>query len=96
MALTLCSSFKCFYLLNGWRYIDFQIGHFPDFKQFGHFGNLERFTIDSHFSYFMHVKIDHLYYFEQALVVLLSMGKTSGHTKQSEASLFDNKFKNHT
>ena len=42
------------------------------------------------------LKLTNLYYFEQALVVLLSMGKTSGHTKQSEASLFDNKFKNHT
>ena len=37
-----------------------------------------------------------LYYFEQAMAVLLGMGKTSGHTKQSEGSLFDNKFKNHT
>ena len=48
-------------VLNGtfWmRYIDFQTGHFPDFKQFGHFANLEHFTIHSHFSNFMHVKID--------------------------------------
>ena len=37
-----------------------------------------------------------LYYFEQAMVVLLSMDKASGHTKQSEGSLFDSKFKNHT
>ena len=50
--------FECFQLLNGWRYIDFQTGHFPNFKQFGHFANLEHFTTDSHFSKFMHVTID--------------------------------------
>ena len=41
-------------------------------------------------------QLTHLYYFGQAMVVLLSLGKMLGREKQSEASLFDNKFKNHT
>ena len=30
------------------------------------------------------------------MIVLMTMGKTLGRKKQSEASLFDNKFKHHT
>ena len=38
--------------------IDFQTNHFPDFKQFGHFDNLEQFTLFSHFSNYRHVTIN--------------------------------------
>ena len=41
-------------------------------------------------------QLAYLCYFGQAIDVLLSMGKTLGREKQSETSLFDKIFKNHT
>ena len=88
--------FECFQLLNGWRYIDFQTGHFPALSSFVILQTWNISQLIVNFLTLCMSQLTDLYYFEQAMAVLLGMGKTSGHTKQSEGSLFDNKFKNHT
>ena len=65
-------------------------------EQFGHFANLEQFTIDSHFSNFRQVTIESSLLLCAGYGCFTSLGKTLGPKKQSEASLFDNKFKKHT
>ena len=76
-------------------YIDFQTGHFPTS---GRFVILLTWTSSQFAVIFLTIsmsRLTNLSYYGQAMVVLLSMGKTLGRKKQSEASLFDNKFKNH-
>ena len=55
--------FTCFTNLNVSSFsmtgdIDFQTGHFADFKQFVHFAYFEQLKIDSHFPDFEQVTID--------------------------------------
>ena len=63
-------------LLHDWRYINFQAAHFAYFGQS---------KIDSHFANFGQVKIDPT--FGQVTAILLSLGKTLGHKKQSKSSV---------
>ena len=84
-----CVQIWCFLHLCGWRYVDFQTGHFADF---GHF------KIDSHLVVFGQVKIDPTFSFLLTLgrsVILLSLGKMLGLKKQSKLSPFNKKCKNH-
>ena len=55
--------FTCFTNLNVSSFsmtgdIDFQTGHFADFKKFVHFAYFEQLKIDSHFPDFEEVTID--------------------------------------
>ena len=86
-------------LLNDLKYIDFQTGNYADFNQFGYFANFEEFKTDSNFADFGQVTIDPTH---SSLLLwechgcFTGLEKTLGCGKQSKASLFDNKFKNHT
>ena len=43
--------------------MDFETGHFADFKQFGHFANFQQFKIDCHFLTLVKSQLTYLYYF---------------------------------
>ena len=85
--------FTCFTNLNVSSFsmtgdIDFQTGHFADFKKFVHFAYFEQLKIDSHFPDFEQVTIDsvYLHYLGPYLFICTTY----------KACLFDNNFKNHT
>ena len=88
MRFTCCPNLHCSSFL-----MDFQTGHFADFKQFGHFANSEQFKIDCHFSNFSQVTIDLSLLLWSGYGCFTSLGKTLGREKLSKVSLLDNIFK---
>ena len=65
-----------------------EIYRFSNWSQFGHFANLQQFTIDSYFSNFKKVTIDPSLLRRAGYERFTSLGKILGSKKQSEDSIW--------